>query len=367
MAASRRRARARRPGAAALGRWVAGVVLWAAIATGCNEDALVPAADGGPIPGGLTPAQAAQVVARVGDRAITLGDFAATLERMNQYDRLRYQTKEQRRQLLDEMIDNELLAQEAVRQGLNDRDQVQQAIRQILRDAILARARRGLPSANEIPQAEVRKYYEENEETFREPERRRVSAIVLDDREAAEAVLDEARKIRDGAAWGKLFYDKSTTAPAKPNPTAPADLAGDLGIVGPVGDKRGANRKVPVPVQRAVFELEKVGDVYDEVVEADGRFYVVRMSGRTAGHTRSLSEAERSIRIRLLQENVRRGEQALVDDLRKRIPVVIDEDALRGVKVPSGATKPSPPARPAGQAEEGAEGDGAKSGSGADG
>jgi peptidyl-prolyl cis-trans isomerase C len=326
---------------------------------GCNEDALVSVADAGPVPGGLTPAQAAHVLARVGDRAISLGDFAATLESMNQYDRLRYQTKEQRRKLLEEMIDNELLAQEAARRGLDKQDNVQQAIRQILRDAILARARHGLPSVNDIPPAEVRQYYEDNKDRFREPERRRVSAIVLDDEEQAAKVLAKAGQVADGGAWGKLFHEHSKTAPERPNPTAPADLAGDLGIVGPVGDKRGANRKVPEPVQRAVFELEGVGDVYSKVVAAAGSFYVVRLSGRTAGHTRSLAEAERSIRIRLLQEKVREGEAALVADLRKRIPVVTDEQALRSVELPKGGNVVPPPrpaeAPPASSAGSGAE------------
>jgi hypothetical protein len=279
---------------------------------------------------------------------------------MNQYDRLRYQTKEQRRKLLDEMIDNELLAQEAARRGLDKQENVQQAIRQILRDAILARARHGLPSVNDIPQSEVRQYYEDNKERFREPERRRVSAIVLDDEAKASEVLTQARQVADGGAWGKLFQEHSKTAPERPNPSAPADLAGDLGIVGPVGDQRGANRKVPEPVQRAVFELESVGDVYGKVVAAGGSFYVVRLSGRTAGHTRSLSEAERSIRIRLLQDKVRAGEAALVEDLRKRIPVVTDERALRSVQMPrSGSIAPpkvpkkeAPPASSAGAGAE---------------
>src|SRR4051812_22176008 len=52
----------------------------------------------------LTPEQAKQVLARVGDDTITLGDYAAALEHMDQFDRLRYQSPERRKELLDEMI-----------------------------------------------------------------------------------------------------------------------------------------------------------------------------------------------------------------------------------------------------------------------
>src|SRR5580700_3751420 len=86
---------------------------------GCNEAPLKPVPDAGAPIAGLPADQAVRTVARVGDRTITLGDFARTLERMDQFDRLRYQSKERRRELLEEMIDVELLAGEARRVGLD--------------------------------------------------------------------------------------------------------------------------------------------------------------------------------------------------------------------------------------------------------
>lgn len=327
----------RRGTAGVLGLLVLGLALG-----GCNEAAVAPIADGGAAAGGLTPEQAAAVVAKVGDRSITLGDFAQTLERMNQYDRLRYQTKDQRRKLLQEMIDNELMAQEAARQGLDKDEKVEQAIRQILRDAMLAEARRGLPTPPAIPMAEVREYYENNQAQFSEPERRRVSAIVLTDADKAAGVLEQAQAATTGAAWGELYFEHSTTAPKKRNPTAPADLAGDLGIVGPPGDRQGLNKKVPEAVQRAVFSLEKVGDVHGELVKAEGKLYIVRLSGRTAGHTRSLSEADRSIRVRLLQQKIQEAERKMLEDLRKRFTVTVDDAALAAVELPEVLEKVDP-------------------------
>ena len=58
------------------------------------------------VPGVLTPQQAAQVLARVGDRTITLGDFEAALEHLDQFDRMRYQSPERRKELLGEMIEH---------------------------------------------------------------------------------------------------------------------------------------------------------------------------------------------------------------------------------------------------------------------
>ncbi|MRG92667.1 peptidylprolyl isomerase [Polyangium spumosum] len=308
-----------------------------ALSAGCNDKAVAPpAADAAAPAAGLSPEQATRTLAKVGDRVITLGDFAATLERMDQFDRLRYQTKERRKELLDEIIDVELLAAEAKRRGLDKQPETEEAIRQILRDAILADARKGLPAPGEIPPAEVRAYYEAHVEQFREPERRRVAAIVLSDRKTAARVLEDATKIKTAAEWGELFQKHSMTAPKVKDPNTSLDLAGDLGVVGAPDDPRGKNPKIPEPIRAAVFKIPSVGSVLDEIVEAEGRFYVVRMNGITAAHSRTLQEADRSIRVKLLQQKIQEREKALEADLRKKFPVEIDDAALGKVKLPEG-------------------------------
>ncbi|HEY3593957.1 MAG TPA: peptidylprolyl isomerase, partial [Polyangiaceae bacterium] len=148
---------------------------------------------GPPPPAGLRPEQAAEVLAKVGDKTITLGDYAATLERMDQFDRLRYQSPERRKELLDEIIDAELLAQDARKKKLDEQPETRQAVRQILRDALLTDARKGLPAPADIPESEVRAYYEAKRESFREPERRRVAHIAVKDKDTAAKVLAAAK------------------------------------------------------------------------------------------------------------------------------------------------------------------------------
>ena len=322
----------------------------AAYLAGCNEPALQQPTDGGTPAFGLTAEQSSRVLAKVGDRLITLGDFGRTLERMDQFDRLRYQTKERRRELLTEIVDVELLAAEAKRRGLDKDPEVEDAIRQLLRDAMLAQARQGLSAPAEIPAAEVRAYYEANADRFSEPERRRVAAIVMSDKKAAEKVLKEAQKVSAGSAWGELFYKHSLTAPKEQGPSSPVDLAGDLGIVGPPGDARGANPAVPEPIRAAVFQIGNVGAIAGELVEVEGKHYIVRMNGITAGHHRPLAEADRAIRVAILQQKMQDQVRALEDELKKKFPVQVDEAALSTIKLPEQLTAPgsgaSPGARP---------------------
>ena len=303
---------------------------------GCNSKSLedrakqINAATLGP--GNLTAEDAAKVLARVGDRSITLGDYAAALERMNEFDRMRYQAPEKRRELLNEMIDFELLAIEARKRGLDRSPEVEEATRQVLRDALLAEARQGLPALAEIPVAEVRAYYEAHKSDYKEPERRRVSAIILKDRAEAEKLLPEAKKASP-AEWGKLALKHLEGS--RPAPGAPVESAGDLGIVSAPDDPKGANPSVPPEVRAAIFELKgEVGAVLDRVVPAAGRHYILKIAGRSGAHERSFAEAERSIRGKLLQQKIEARERDLEEELKKKFPLVIDEAALAQVQVP---------------------------------
>lgn len=279
----------------------------------------------------LTPELAAKVLAKVGDRTITLGDYVAALEHMDQFDRLRYQAPERRKELLDEMIRVELLAQEATQKGY-DKDPVAQAeMRAILRDAMLADARKGAPSPADIPEADVRAYFDAHKADYHDPERRRISCIVARDEAGAKAALELAKGATTAAAWGELVRQKSMDVSARAN--VPVDLAGDFGIVSPPGDSRGENVRVPEEVRAAAYEIPNVGESLPRFVKASGRFYVVRLTQKLEPHDRSFAEAERVIRVKLAQDKVREREEAVLAELRKKHKVEVDQAALATVHV----------------------------------
>ena len=298
---------------------------------GASSGAVEADAGGHASPRSLTPEQAQKPLAKVGSATITLGDYAAALENMDQFDQLRYQSTERRKELLEEMITVELLSQEAVARGWDKDPLAQQELRAILRDAMLAEARKGAPTPNDVPEGEVRAYFESRKADYKDPERRRVAAVVLRDEASARAALAAAKAAKTAAAWGELVRAKSIDPQARAN--VPVDLAGDLGIVSPPGDARGENPRVPDEVRAAVYEIEAAGSVHEKVVAAGGKFYVVRLVQKLAAHERSFAEAERSIRVKLAQDKLRAREEALLAELRKTVKVEVDEAALSTVSV----------------------------------
>jgi hypothetical protein len=75
---------------------------------------------------------------------------------------------------------------------------------------------------------------------------------------------------------------------------------------------------VPEPLRKAVFEIPKLGGVCDHLVEADGKFHIVRMTGKTDGRERSYADAERAIRVNLADARLRQAEQDLERRLREK-------------------------------------------------
>jgi parvulin-like peptidyl-prolyl isomerase len=307
-----------------------------AVSAACDQKALdkaqAPSASASAVPSGLPPELAAKPLATVGDKVITLGEFAATLDRMDQFERLRYQSVDRRKQLLDEIIKAELLASEARKRGLDQKPEVQERIRQILREDVLRMVRAEAPAASEIPEAEVRAYYDKHRDEFRDPERRRVAHIVVADEAKAKQVLELAKKASP-VEWGKLVKEHSLEKLPAAAVTGPLELAGDLGIVGPPGVAKGDNPRVSEPVREAVFKIDAVGGVFDGVVKEGTKFHVVRLTGKTEARDRTFAEAERTIRVAILQERMQEAEARLEKELRARFPVKIDEKALEKVEV----------------------------------
>jgi hypothetical protein len=292
----------------------------------------------GPKP--LSPEMAAKTLAKVGDRNITLGEYAATLERMDSFERMRYQSPDRRKRLLDEMIEVELLAQEARRRGLDKSEETEERVRQILRDQLLEDLRKGAPAASDIPDADLHAYYDAHKDEFAEPERRRIAAIVVDTAAQAKTVLAKAAKASP-ADWGALVDQYSTQKGARSVPNQPPELAGDLGIVGPPGNPRGANPRVPDAVREAAFKVANVGETYPSVVEADKKFYVLKLTSKTDARARTFEEAQRAIRTAVVQARVDEKEKALEKDLRARFPVKVDEAALDKMPMPAPSAAPA--------------------------
>ena len=208
-----------------------------AVVGACNGKAGPGAGDAGDhhTSDSLTPEQQAKVLAKIGDTTLTLGDYVAALEHMDQFDRLRYQSPERRKELLTEMINVKLLAQEARDKGYDKDPRVQEELRAVLRE----RDAEGRPQgprrrrSSTSPPDDVRAYYEAHRSDFRDPERRRLLGRRSSRAQAAaDAALEQtqgkspALRRRSAGRARPDEVDRPVGAKSeRPRPTSPATSA----------------------------------------------------------------------------------------------------------------------------------------------
>jgi peptidyl-prolyl cis-trans isomerase C len=258
---------------------------------------------------------AQQVLAKVGDRTITLADYALVLDRMDRIERMRYQTPERRRALLEEIINSELLAGEAERRGLDKDPATAAYIDQLFKDEIRRRIRGEVPAPESLPSEEVQAYYAEHRNEFRSPEMRRVAAMIVPNEPTAVALLAELTTKPTVEQWNAAAARRAVKS--GDDSSLPVDVVGDLGLVAappaaretstdPEPSREGVEpaSKVPQAVRAAAFEISGAGEVFAKPVRADGKVYLVRLLAINPARALSFEEAELEIRTRLVGQRV---------------------------------------------------------------
>lgn len=266
-----------------------------------------------------------QVLARIGDATITVGEVEDELNRLSPFVRARYRDPARLREYVENLIELELLAREGERRGYGDdpevrRSTLENAVQQMIRTEIDERI-----TADSIPEADVLVYYDAHPEEFSRAEMRRASHVLVATREEALAVIEEARAA-DMRAFRALALSRSLD-------TETNQRGGDLRFFDSAG--RGPNAADPAvaaPIATAAFALAEVGDL-SEPIEVDGRFSVVKLTGIRPAEHRTVADAADAIRMRLFRQRREEALDRMVEDLRARIPTEVHYDRMANLRM----------------------------------
>ena len=271
---------------------------------------------------GLTPEQAAKVVARVGEREITVGDVTEQINRLSPYIRRRWAAPEKRKEFLQKLIRVELLSQEAERLGLGDDPEVQRTVKQVMIRLMVKNdlEKDVLPST--VPEEELKAEYEKDHDKYHRPAQVRASQIVVKTEEEAKKLIVEAQANSEDR---KFFRDKAKKISID---EATKERGGDLGYFSKPGEGGEDEPEVAREVATAVWTLEKVGDVYGEPIKTDAGYHVVKLTNKKPEMNRSFESVKRLIENRLLRQARREGMDKFVEDLKAKAKIEIFEDNL---------------------------------------
>jgi peptidyl-prolyl cis-trans isomerase C len=245
------------------------------------------------------PAAAASgaALAQIGAESIEVAELKQSLAAQNPALRAYYAQPDHKRALLEQMIRDRLLAQEAVRRGLDKSPEVRAATLRILGQALVKEEQGQQPPPPS--DADVAKYYDEHKSEFARPARVRVARLTAD----SKAKADELK------ADPKSFVEEGFQTREELEKSGSEQLAG------------------------AAFDAKSPGEVKGPFQTARGWQYV-RAEGVQPALDRKLDDARAEIRSRIERESRNKRVEDLVVKLRAEGGVRIDEQQLASVSAP---------------------------------
>lgn len=281
-------------------------------------------------------ARRARTYARMGDMRLTVGDLEDQIAL--QAPIMREQLRQPRRlqEFADGLVRSMLLAQEAERRGYGENTAVKRAYKESLVQNIIRVQIDEQNTRQSISDEDINAYFEAHAEEFRRPAMSRAAHILFESREAAEAVLEEARAA-DARGFRNLVREHSIDTETK-------FRGGDLryfmrngrspSATAPVREEGPATREPDPPVDsvivEAAFALQTVGDVSD-VVQTGEYFSIVKLTGRRLEEQRTLASAADGIRVKLWRERRSEAMSEFSRGLRREATVEIQSDLLRSI------------------------------------
>ncbi len=272
------------------------------------------------------------VLAQVNDEAITVGAFQARLNTLQPYVRARYTSLEQKKELLDNMVNFEVLAKEAVSRGLDRDPEVVRSMKQMMIQKLMRAELAQALKPEDIAEDEMRAFYDEHRDEYQRPAQVRISAIILSSKSKAAKVakLASGPEGQTNTGFRKLVTAHSTDDESKLR-------GGDLRYF------EAGTTAVPAPVVKAAFALTQTGEVGGPIAAGDGTHYVIKRTGWRQQVDKSFDEVKVTIQNRLFRDKRRALQKQMVVDLREKATITIDENALADVPIDadSGSGAPS--------------------------
>jgi peptidyl-prolyl cis-trans isomerase C len=288
------------------------------------------------------------VVAKVGDDVITADEVRTRLNETSPFLRARYNTLERKKEFLENLIRNELLVQEAERLGLEHSPQVREQMKRAMIQELIHKQLDEKLSGADIPDAEMKKYYDAHLDDYVKPERARVFHIFLpakDAKEKAGAHKQAAAMLKDIDAREKKGEANAfqVVAKAESKDQLSAPMGGDLRFL----SKDELSKAYSPELAQAAFDLKSPGDKGGPIDTAAG-VELIKLQVKTVPLNRSFEESKESIRGRMARERRTKDYDEWMKKLRESTKVVINDAELDKVQ-PEAAPAGQPMGFPGGQ------------------
>lgn len=244
-----------------------------------------------------------RVVARVGGRAITVGDLERVFRARPDWSP--EQVDSARAEALDRLIGDKLLALKGEEMGYRDDEEVAKGLELLLKKVMLSHLyRKVVVERVRVGEGEVGRLYN------RMGEELKLKQIVVPTKEKANSLY--GLLLAQGGDFEELAREHSTDRRTR-------DKGGDMGWLGV--------RRLPSELQGVLFSLRK-GQISKPIKTARG-YTIARLEDRREVERRPYEEERVTIRSNLERAQMKERAIRYLDRLRKMAKIEIDEEVLK--------------------------------------
>ena len=241
-----------------------------------------------------------KILATVNGNEITGVDYNLFLDSLNPQIKQYFAGEDMNKEIINELIYQALLYEDAIAKGMDKDEEFLQVVEKTKESMLKNYALGKLLATVDVTEDEVKKFYEENKEAFKEKESANASHILVSEEDKAREIYE---KVKDGEDFETLAK-KNSTCPSK-------EKGGDLGTF-----TRGQMVK---EFEDAVFENE-VGTVTEPVKTQFG-YHIIKINEKNEGRDLEFDEVKDKIFSQLKRQKEQDLYNKKIEELKEKYDV----------------------------------------------
>ena len=242
-----------------------------------------------------------KILATVGEKEITNLDVENALKSLDPYQAMHFQTEEGKKQLLEDLVNQELFYMQAKEDQLHNDEDFKAEMKKIEENMLKQYAINKVLSNVTLTEEEKKAFFEANKSKFNKPESASAKHILVDSEELANDILN---KINNNEMTFEAAASAHSTCPSK-------DAGGDLGTF---------TRGQMVPeFEEAVFNM-KNGEVSGPVKTQFG-YHLIKVDTKNEAKAASFDEVKNKIVQQLIQKNQEKKYMDVMKELENKYEV----------------------------------------------
>ncbi len=250
---------------------------------------------------------------KVGKEVITEKDLNNALEQLPEQYKQYYSTEDGKKQLLERIAEQKMLAMEAKNMGLEKTEDYKIKLEQAKETALAQIAvKKNIIDGVKATDAEIKAEYEKNKQNYKTEEEVKASHILIMVKEdMTPAQKQEARAkasdILKQATEGKVEFAEL----AKQHSASPegAQNGGDLGWF--------SRERMVTPFSDAAFSAEE-GKIIPNLVETQFGYHIIKVTGKRAAGFKPLDEVRKQLEEQLLGDLRNKKYESWKEEMKKK-------------------------------------------------